>query len=172
MSYQIFSLRVEWKCVFFGSFSYFITERVILPQPKGKRWRKEPGVGKKWKGESICWMRIICISNPFYMSFPIFILTQWCISFHQLPTSLTLLYPILTNVKSHHSGKCPSYFMLMWFTWLCLTLCDPMDCSSPSSSVYGIFQARILESVASPFSTGSSQPLAGRFFPFWATRES
>ena len=27
----------------------------------------------------------------------------------------------------------------------CLTLCDPMDCSSPDSSVHGISQARILE---------------------------
>ena len=28
---------------------------------------------------------------------------------------------------------------------LCLTLCDPMDCSLPGSSVHGIFQARVLE---------------------------
>ena len=27
----------------------------------------------------------------------------------------------------------------------CLTLCDPVDCSLPGSSVHGIFQARILE---------------------------
>ena len=33
---------------------------------------------------------------------------------------------------------------------LCPTLCDPMDCSSPGSSVHGISQARILESVAFP----------------------
>ena len=31
---------------------------------------------------------------------------------------------------------------------LCLTLCDPMDCSPPGSSVHGIFQARILEWVS------------------------
>ena len=37
-----------------------------------------------------------------------------------------------------------------------LTLCDPMDCSLPGSSVHGIFQARILESVAVPSSRGSS----------------
>ena len=30
-------------------------------------------------------------------------------------------------------------------TQLCLTLCDPMDCSPPGSSVHGILQARILE---------------------------
>ena len=52
-------------------------------------------------------------------------------------------------------------------------LCDPMDCSLPSSSVCGIFQARILEWVAISSSRRSSQPrdwthvsciLAGRFF--------
>ena len=36
--------------------------------------------------------------------------------------------------------------------------CDPVDCSLPGSSVYGMFQARILEWVAISFSRGSSQP--------------
>ena len=40
----------------------------------------------------------------------------------------------------------------------CLALCDPMDCSSPGSSVHGILQARILEWAAIPFSRGSSWP--------------
>ena len=35
-------------------------------------------------------------------------------------------------------------------TQSCLTLCDPMDCSSPGSSVRGISRAKILESVAFP----------------------
>ena len=38
------------------------------------------------------------------------------------------------------------------------TLCDPMDCSLPGSSVHGILQARIFEWVAMPSSRGSSQP--------------
>ena len=42
-------------------------------------------------------------------------------------------------------------------TKLCLSLCNPMDCSLPGSSVHGILQARILDSVAIPFSRGSSQ---------------
>ena len=62
-------------------------------------------------------------------------------------------------------------------TQSCLTLCDPMDCSLPSSSVHGILQARILESVAIPFSRGSCRRryrtwdscFAGRFFTIWAT---
>ena len=60
---------------------------------------------------------------------------------------------------------------------LCLTLCNPMDCSPPGSSVHGILQARILEWVSVPFSSRSSQRrdwtwashTAGRFFTFWAT---
>ena len=38
------------------------------------------------------------------------------------------------------------------------TLCNPVDCSLPGSSVHGILQARILEWVAIPFSRGSFQP--------------
>ena len=39
----------------------------------------------------------------------------------------------------------------------CLTLCNPMDCSRPRSSVHGILQARTLELVAISFSRGSSR---------------
>ena len=38
----------------------------------------------------------------------------------------------------------------------CPTLCDPMNCSPPGSSVHGILQASILEWVAISFSRGSS----------------
>ena len=50
---------------------------------------------------------------------------------------------------------------------VCLTLCDPMDCSPPGSSVHGILLARILEWVALSSSRGLSlipPALAGRFF--------
>ena len=61
-----------------------------------------------------------------------------------------------------------------------LTLCDPVDCSPPGSSVHGIVQARILEWVAMAFLRGSSQPgdwtciscIAGRFVTHWATWEA
>ena len=39
-----------------------------------------------------------------------------------------------------------------------LTLCSPMDCSPPGSSVHGVLQARILDWVSMPSSRGSSQP--------------
>ena len=35
---------------------------------------------------------------------------------------------------------------------LCLTLCDPTDCSLPGSSIHGILQARVLEWDAIAFS--------------------
>ena len=65
-------------------------------------------------------------------------------------------------------------------TQSCLTLCDPMRCSPPGSSIHGIFQARVLEWVAISFSRGSSwfgdrtwvSRIAGRRFIIWATRES
>ena len=38
----------------------------------------------------------------------------------------------------------------------CLTLCDPMDCSLSGSSVHGIFQARVLEWVATAFSSNAA----------------
>ena len=40
----------------------------------------------------------------------------------------------------------------MLVTQLCLTLCDPMGCSLPGSSIRGILQVGILEWVAIPFS--------------------
>ena len=40
----------------------------------------------------------------------------------------------------------------------CPTLCSPMDCSLPGSSVHGIFQAIVPEWIAISFSRGSSRP--------------
>ena len=62
----------------------------------------------------------------------------------------------------------------------CPTLCIPLDCSPPSSSVNGILQLRILEWVAISFFKGASWPrgwtrishIAGRFFTMWAIREA
>ena len=82
--------------------------------------------------------------------------------------------PRLMAVKASSSilwtaREIPKTNLLFWgFTMLresesvshsvCPTLCDPIHCSPPGSSVYGILQARILEWVAIPFSWGSSQP--------------
>ena len=39
-----------------------------------------------------------------------------------------------------------------------LTLCNPVDCNPPGSSIHGVFQARTLEWVDISYSNGSSQP--------------
>ena len=65
----------------------------------------------------------------------------------------------------------------------CLTLCDPMDCSPPGSSVHGILQARIVEWLpCSPpgdlpdpgikLASCASSALAGGFFTTGATWEA
>ena len=72
----------------------------------------------------------------------------------------------LQNYYENHACMCAKLLQS------CLTLCDPMDCYPPGSSVHGILQARILEWVAMPFSRGSSQhrdqtqasSIAGGFF--------
>ena len=40
----------------------------------------------------------------------------------------------------------------------CPTLCNPMGCSLPGSSIHGIFQARVVEGIAISFFRGSSWP--------------
>ena len=63
---------------------------------------------------------------------------------------------------------------------LCLTLCDPTDCSPPGSSVHEISQARMLEWVAIPFSRGAFWPrdrtpvscITRWILNHWATREA
>ena len=87
---------------------------------------------------------------------------------HFLPTDLAWL-PHLTS-----SGQIQCHLLQksVTVTQSCLTLCDPMDCNPPGSSVHGILQARILEWVAIPFFKGSSRPrdgtqvscIAGEFF--------
>ena len=65
-------------------------------------------------------------------------------------------------------------------TQSCLTLCDPMDCSPPGSSVHGISQARILGWVALSSSRESSRPrdqthvscIGRQILHLWATREA
>ena len=70
----------------------------------------------------------------------------------------------------------------MWYVCVlvaqsCPVLCDPMDCSPPGPSDYGILQARTLEWISISFSRGSSQPrdqihtscIEGSFSTIWAT---
>ena len=62
-----------------------------------------------------------------------------------------------------HWGPVPPHMCVKSFK-SCPTVCDPMDCSLPGSSVHGIFQARILEWVAMP-SSRDLPPLRDRTHP-------
>ena len=66
---------------------------------------------------------------------------------HEIKRRLLLERKVMTNLVSNSE-----------VSQLCPTLCDPMDCSLPGSSVHGIFQARVLEWVVISFSRESSQP--------------
>ena len=76
--------------------------------------------------------------------------------------------------------KFSNILYLCLLTQSCPTLCDPMDCSLPGSTVLGILQARILEWVAISYSRGSSDPgiqpvstaLVDRFFTNAPLRKS
>ena len=76
-------------------------------------------------------------------------------------------FPRLINAEC-----CVCVCVCVFIVQSCPILFDPMDYSSPGSSVHGILQARIVEWVATPFSRGSSRPrdgtpvssIAGRFF--------
>ena len=67
-------------------------------------------------------------------------------------------------VSNHEADVTPvkvPFTFLLFSTACCaalsyVRLCDPVDCSPLGSSVHGIFQARIMEWVAMPFSRGSS----------------
>ena len=85
--------------------------------------------------------------------------TPWTVDY-QAPLSMGfsrqgyqsgLPYLVVLNI---HNGGAMVHCMLV--ARLYLTFCDPMDCSPSGSSVHGIFQARILEWVAIPFSGQSS----------------
>ena len=87
-----------------------------------------------------------------------------------------------SNCRSGLPFPSPVHESEKW-KWSCSVMSDSswsMDCSLPGSSVHGIFQARVLEWVAIPFSRRSSRPgdwtrvscIAGRFFTIWATREA
>ena len=86
-----------------------------------------------------------------------------------------LCFPILSPLGVN---QCWVFFCCL-LAKSCPTLCDPMDCSLPGSSIHKIFQARILEWVTISFSRGSSQPrdqtwvslTEARLFTVWATRE-
>ena len=85
-------------------------------------------------------------------------LLTWIVSFYPYNNSVEIgiifLITIYRNenwVPKNESWWTPHSFLSEWVGEVaqsCLTLCDPMDCSLPGSSLHGILQARVLEWVA------------------------
>ena len=146
--------------VYLPFFFFFFTLSVQLNQPcklRGLSWSFYFH-DEWWCPSSVC----ISKSNAkleFYLCLQYFpsVLASFRLFKHASPMSLTAV--------------------VVWVAQSCPTLCDPMDCSPPGSSVHGILQARILEWVAIPFSRVSSPPgdwtqvscTAGSFCTVWAT---
>ena len=88
-----------------------------------------------------------------------------------------VVWPLRSRDEQRHLPSELSRTVKVLAIQLCLTLCDPMDCGLPVSSVLGTLQARIPEWVALLFSWGSSQlrdriwvsHIAGLLFAIWAT---
>ena len=108
------------------------------------------------------------VSLPYHpgILLPGIYLKELKIYMHTKTCSWMFIATLSIIVKTCNESRCPSVgewincgiTHMYSFTQLCLTLCDPMDCSPPGSSVHEIFQARILEWVAISSSRGSSWP--------------
>ena len=84
-------------------------------------------------------------------------ITQWTsvTGFCMTLTSLSSWVTWITRSGGHFLGC--SVCVCAKLLHVCLTLCDPMDCGWPGSSVQGILQERMLEWVAMSSSRVSSQ---------------
>ena len=100
------------------------------------------------------------------------VFTWWLVALSIFPCTC---WPFVCLWESVISGSLCALVMQS-----CPTLCNPTDCSPPSSSAHGILQARILKWTAIPFSRGSCRPrdqalfscVVGTFFAMWATGKS
>ena len=85
-----------------------------------------------------------------------------------------LNYQAKPTFPDRSKGRCPSRLPAplvsasppLWYVCAKVlhsypTVCDPVDCSPPGSSVHGVLQARVLERVATPSPRGSSRSRGG-----------
>ena len=147
-------------------------------QLNGHEFRQTPGESEG-EGSLVCW-RVHGVMTKWLNS-------KTCDvhrSSRTVSPTLAIIFPWeLEDVDIHtETGRERELILKMHVlvTQSCLTLCNPVDCSRPGSSVPGILQARILGWVAIPFSRGSSQPkdqtwvscISGKFFAVWATKKA
>ena len=155
----------------------------------GPLWRKN--LLLSIRNTSRCWPLWVCFSfgsqasSPLVLqswAFPLMLTLSWAVFAHsfslgwqklcefsiivwQLPWSILLS---LLFLHKYYSPACVCAQSLQ----LCLTLCDPIDCSLPGSSVHGILQVRIQERVPMLSSRGSSQLRVGTWGSCFAGRFS
>ena len=125
-----------------------------------------PGLGRSSGGGIGNLLQNSCLGNPMDRG-------TWRATVHGVAKSWTRL----SNWTHTHTSLT---YQLSSVAQSCPTVCDPMECRPPGSSIQGIFQARILERVAMPSSRGSFWPrdwtlvscIAGGFFILWSTWET
>ena len=146
--------------IFFPGYQVFLTWNYKKDLPKDTR-------GRKFK-ELTCHRVIswipkflirVSVSPPFRSV--LFVTPRFLLVLRRKNRKKNLVHCII-----HRSGSLTTKFqettscMCVKVLQSCTTLCNPMDCSLPGSSVHQILQARILEWAAISSSRGSSQPRA------------
>ena len=122
------------------------------------RMSKKSGVGKPFvQGQSHVLNLVSHTLSVFVYSAKL--CHHWSCSFLIIVMRIKIQQSFIQGLHCGGEGMKVKSEMKMLVTRLCLTLCDPMDCSPPGSFVRGILQARVLEWVTISFSRGSSRPL-------------
>ena len=144
-----------------------------VSMPKAEVWVIVSGIPAATRAEGTMTKWDKCVCNAFCFPLRILILFSFILWFSFPPSQ-----PCSSAIQLL-CYECPKFLLAISFipkksevAQSCPTLCDPVDCSPPGSSIHGILQARILEWVAISFSRGSFRPrdqtqvscIAGRGF--------
>ena len=71
---------------------------------------------------------------------------------------LPFAFLLITEHSNHRNSSFKDFRELVACVSVCLTLCDPTDCSPPGSSIHRIFLAKMVEWVTISSARGSSSP--------------
>ena len=111
-----------------------------------------------WLRATVCVCVCVCVCVPGWPRATVCVcVCVLALADHSL-RMLLLLIQLTFSVTPSYLDSCEFIVFMCSVPQSCLTLCEPMDCSLPGSSVHGILQARTLEWVARPSPRGSSQP--------------
>ena len=141
-------------CIVHGVLQAIILEWVAFPFSRGssqtRNWTQVSCIAGRVLTSWVTKEGMQCFTNPRVL--PGFLCRKVLTT---STTYATYLLPPLPLCKMCSLARCCCCLV----TKSCPTLCDPMDCSPPGSSIHGIPQARVLEWVAISFSRGSAWPL-------------